>query len=342
MPKRARYAVPIARYAVAIERYADAMAILIDPPQWPAHGTLWSHLVSDTDYAELHEFAARLNVPRRGFDLDHYDVPASLHGRAVELGALPVSPKVIVHRLRDSGLRVRQADREAVTPIRRREYLRGEWAALGRELGIGSGLDADLAVRWQQLGEDLILRWNEPHRRYHDERHLEDVLLSLNQLGVRGEQVSPVTLLAAWFHDTVYAGAVGAEAGSDERASAELATASLAAFSLDAALVAQLGELIIATTPGHSNEDPPAALAHLLDADLAIFAAAPERYDRYAAAVRLEYAHVPDAAFCSGRAQILEAYVQQPAIYRTDAARGLWEARARANLSREIAELRAS
>ncbi|MBN9613926.1 MAG: DUF4031 domain-containing protein, partial [Actinobacteria bacterium] len=63
------------------------MAILIDPPQWPAHGTLWSHLVSDADY------------------------------------------------------------------------------------------------------EELIRRWNEPHRRYHDERHLEDVLFALNQLGVRGEQV---------------------------------------------------------------------------------------------------------------------------------------------------------
>ena len=38
------------------------MAILIDPPAWPAHGTLWSHLVSDSDYDELHAFAALLGL----------------------------------------------------------------------------------------------------------------------------------------------------------------------------------------------------------------------------------------------------------------------------------------
>jgi hypothetical protein len=51
------------------------MAVLIDTPRWPAHDTLWSHLVSDTSLDELHEFAARMGIPRRSFDLDHYDVP---------------------------------------------------------------------------------------------------------------------------------------------------------------------------------------------------------------------------------------------------------------------------
>ena len=26
------------------------MSILIDPPVWPAHGTVWSHLASDASY----------------------------------------------------------------------------------------------------------------------------------------------------------------------------------------------------------------------------------------------------------------------------------------------------
>ena len=46
------------------------MTILIDDPRWPAHGRLWSHLVSDSDLDELHEFAAANGIPRRGFDLD--------------------------------------------------------------------------------------------------------------------------------------------------------------------------------------------------------------------------------------------------------------------------------
>ncbi|WP_415857041.1 DUF4031 domain-containing protein, partial [Sinomonas sp. G460-2] len=51
------------------------MAILIDTPMWPAHGTVFAHLVSDTSLAELHAFAAAADVPERAFDEDHYDVP---------------------------------------------------------------------------------------------------------------------------------------------------------------------------------------------------------------------------------------------------------------------------
>ena len=87
------------------------MAIYIDPPLWPAHGTIWSHLVSDTSYAELHRFAAGLGLPRRSFDLDHYDVPEEIIDRLITAGARPVSSRELVNALRDSGLRVRAKDR---------------------------------------------------------------------------------------------------------------------------------------------------------------------------------------------------------------------------------------
>ena len=308
------------------------MTILIDPPAWPAHDTLWSHLVSDASHDELHAFAKRLGVPRRGFDLDHYDVPASLHERAVALGARPVTAKELLRGMQDAGPRVRQVDRGIMTPIRRREYLTAEWAALGEGFGIAAFERGEGS--WRLLGDSLLARWNEPHRRYHDERHLEDVLLSLDQLAVRGERVSPATLLAAWFHDAVYAGTP-----SDELDSAQLATESLSSFALDAALLERVHAMIVATTPGREEADPDPALAHLLDADLAIFAAPPHRYARYAAAVREEYAHVPDAEFAAGRARILQAYLDRPAIYRTATARGLWEHRARANVAAELERL---
>lgn len=72
---------------------------------------LWSHLVSDISLAELHEFASRLNIPRRGFDLDHYDVPEHKYDELVAAGAEPVSIRQLVERLRDSGLRVSQRER---------------------------------------------------------------------------------------------------------------------------------------------------------------------------------------------------------------------------------------
>jgi hypothetical protein len=87
------------------------MTVLIDRPAWPAHGTLWSHLVSDASLPELHAFAARAGVPHRAFDLDHYDVPAERYDELVALGAQPVSMRQLVERLRASGLRVRAVDR---------------------------------------------------------------------------------------------------------------------------------------------------------------------------------------------------------------------------------------
>jgi Protein of unknown function (DUF4031) len=89
------------------------MTVLIDQPIWPAHDMLWAHIVSDTSLEELHEFAARAGIPRRAFDLDHYDVPARKWAELVELGAEPVSVREFVERLAASGLRVPQRDRRA-------------------------------------------------------------------------------------------------------------------------------------------------------------------------------------------------------------------------------------
>lgn len=85
--------------------------ILIDQPRWPAHDDLWAHLVSDSSLDELHAFAEAAGIPRRGFDLDHYDVPAGKWADLVNAGALPVSNRELVERLRASGLRVPQRER---------------------------------------------------------------------------------------------------------------------------------------------------------------------------------------------------------------------------------------
>ena len=83
--------------------------ILIDPPNAPGRGRLWSHVASDTSYDELHAFARELGVPERGFDRDHYDVPAEWYDKVVEAGATPVSSRELVSRLVRAGLRVRKA-----------------------------------------------------------------------------------------------------------------------------------------------------------------------------------------------------------------------------------------
>lgn len=89
------------------------MTVLIDQPRWPAHDTLWAHLVSDVSLEELHEFAEGHGIPRRAFDLDHYDVPAHRYDEMVSAGAEPVTIREFVERLSASGLRVSQRERRS-------------------------------------------------------------------------------------------------------------------------------------------------------------------------------------------------------------------------------------
>ncbi|MFI2434472.1 DUF4031 domain-containing protein [Streptomyces sp. NPDC018693] len=81
------------------------MTVYVDPPTWPGHGRLWSHLVSDVSYDELHAFAERVGVPRRAFERDHYDIPSDRYAEVVAAGAVEVGSKELVRRLTEAGLR---------------------------------------------------------------------------------------------------------------------------------------------------------------------------------------------------------------------------------------------
>lgn len=87
--------------------------ILVDEARWPSRGRMWAHLVSDIDYAELHAFASTLDLPRRAFHGDHYDLPAEYRDRAIELGAVPITSRDLVTRLKAAGLRRSPRERRA-------------------------------------------------------------------------------------------------------------------------------------------------------------------------------------------------------------------------------------
>lgn len=84
------------------------MTVYIDPPAWPGHGRMWSHLISDVSYDELHLFAAELGVPRRAFERDHYDIPSHRYAEAVRAGAVEISSREVVRLLYGAGLRRRK------------------------------------------------------------------------------------------------------------------------------------------------------------------------------------------------------------------------------------------
>lgn len=87
------------------------VVIMVDPPNVESRGRLWSHVASDTSFEELHAFAAAVPIPSRGFDRDHYDVPAEHYDAVVSAGAEPVSSRELVARVAAAGLRRRKRSR---------------------------------------------------------------------------------------------------------------------------------------------------------------------------------------------------------------------------------------
>jgi hypothetical protein len=122
------------------------VAILVDEATWPFRGDRWAHLVSDVSYDELHEFAQGLGLRRLSFQGDHYDVPSVVRADALDKGAMAVSGRELVTRLRAAGLRRPGSGRP--------------WT---RVLEIGAGVRLDTAARTRI---DRVLRSRlEPARR---------------------------------------------------------------------------------------------------------------------------------------------------------------------------------
>lgn len=289
------------------------MAVYLDPPLWPAHGTHFSHLVSDSSLEELHSFARAAGIPERAFDGDHYDVAESRYDALVAAGAVPVEGRVLVRKLIASGLRI---------PARRRS----------------GSLKLPLLTRWNEvlpdhdaLFLDLLDRWGEEHRKYHGRTHLLAVLEALDRLTAPKPPPRTV-LLAAWFHDAVYRGL----AGEDEEESARLAEDRLAHAGLPAGDVDEVARLVRMTADHRPDpDDEPAAL--LSDADLSVLGGDPAAYARYLSAVREDFAHIGDADFAAGRAAVVRQLLELEPLFRTARGRALWQDAARRNLRAELA-----
>lgn len=309
--------------------------ILIDEPRWHAHGTVWAHVVSDSSLSELHGFARRVGLPKRSFDLDHYDAPAARHAELIGAGAVAVPRRELITRLNSSGLRVPGHARQAA----KRDLLASRWD--------------HLLPQHSHIGAELLDRWHEPHRIYHGPAHLRHaldshaLLLQLSPISQPRPQPQPqpsivVENLALWFHDAIYTTA-GSPPGTDETLSAQLAVDLLGPTvssngDLTAPQVDEVARLVLITQE-HNPRPEDEAGARVNDADLAVLGSAPDRYARYTKQVRTEFRDIPDERFSQGRATILTKLLRQGTLFRTPAAANRWEQQAQHNLRTELAHL---
>ncbi|QRZ61916.1 DUF4031 domain-containing protein [Rothia sp. ZJ932] len=295
--------------------------ILIDPPVWPAHGTVFSHLVSDVSLDELHNFAKRQHLSLRAFDMDHYDIPAELYDTLITAGARKVTGTELTRTLIRSGLRV---------PFKERPHkIRGTLLKMWTQR-LPESVD---------MGEYLLDAWQAPERAYHNSAHLLEMLTHLEVLL---EEVPLEIFLAAWFHNIIYT----ATPSADKQASAEAARDMLAPLVKNKVLSVTQWDVcaqLIEITATHRLDEIESLtykqVGAFLDADMAILAAARPRYRRYCAGIRAKYSAYSDTEFRAERRAFLQEALERPCLFSTEKARNLWEESARLNIQEELESL---
>jgi predicted metal-dependent HD superfamily phosphohydrolase len=199
----------------------------------------------------------------------------------------------------------------------------------------------------ERVLDSIVARHREPHRRYHDVRHVCWVLRHVDEL-TSAEPTGDLAaiVVAACFHDAVY----DPRSSANEAASARLARRELAELGWPPPRIDAVADMIEATATHVSGDDTQHAhaahcaaaasdVAVLLDADLAVLGAPPSAYAAYVNGVRAEYAHLDDVAWRTGRAAVVRALLDRPTRYLTPTGSSRWDARARANLTAELSAL---
>ena len=175
----------------------------------------------------------------------------------------------------------------------------------------------------------LIARYNEPHRAYHNLRHIEECFDALAPAAHLAEHLAEVQL-ALWFHDAIY----DPRGNDNEQASASLAYDSVIHAGGGADSANRIHELIMATRHEEPAERADARL--VADVDLCILAAPAARFVEYQAQIRQEYSWVPDDEFQRRRTAILKRFLERAAIYQTEWFGERLEKIARANIAQEL------
>lgn len=179
--------------------------------------------------------------------------------------------------------------------------------------------------------DELVARYREPHRRYHTMAHIEDCLEQVAASADLTPDQRELLEAGIWFHDAIY----DPTRGDNEAESARLARDRLTSEGASESFIREVERLILLTA-GHSVEPDDRLGARLVSIDLSILGSEPERYDAYARAIREEYAHVPEPAYRAGRAAVMSRFLDSPRLFADPAWAERYEARARANIRREI------
>ncbi len=181
---------------------------------------------------------------------------------------------------------------------------------------------------------ELTHAYAEPHRTYHNLRHIGACLEEFDTARSLADQPEAVEA-AIWYHDVIY----DPSAATNESESAGLAARDLTAAGVARETIELVRTLILET---HTHAPEPNTDASLLiDVDLAIFGRTAAEFDEYERAIREEFFWVEPDVYAAKRTEVLSRFVSRPFVYSTDFFRLRYEQSARENLARSIRRLAA-
>ncbi|MEG0983299.1 HD domain-containing protein, partial [Algoriella sp.] len=123
----------------------------------------------------------------------------------------------------------------------------------------------------------------------------------------------------------------------NEEESAKIAFQRLSEINVPQEILSKVNELILATKYHRKNQDQD--INYFIDADLSILGQSTVKYFIYSENIRKEYQQFPKEIYNLGRKNVLEKFVAQDQIYKTDHFNYLYEQQARENLDFEINQL---
>ena len=185
-------------------------------------------------------------------------------------------------------------------------------------------------------GELLIERWSTPDRRFHNLRHLIDMLARVDELAEESHDPD-IMRVACWYHGCVFSSdveeVIRGNGGEDETASAAFAEADLRHLGVPMETVKRVCSLIV-NLKRHMLADDDIDAQALIDADLGTLAVDPQTYTEYVRLLREEYAHIPVEEYLRGRLTIISRLLDRDHLFHSPLGQR-WEHPARENLAAE-------
>lgn len=187
-----------------------------------------------------------------------------------------------------------------------------------------------IASSWETLHQ----HYSETHRAYHNLQHIHNMLQEADKYEAKISD-KEVILFSIWFHDIIY----DPMSKENERQSAELAKQILRQTSLSPTRIEAVYQKILLTIKHQADEHAHLDDRLLIDFDLEILSKDWPDYQEYTQQVRREYSIYPDLLFKKGRKAAMGKFLERETIYQTPFYKEEQEAKARANIKREIDEL---